>query len=438
MTGKPLRPCVVYPGLGHTADEQICLMATFDREPPDLWPEMYRDFAYPVSPNPGMAPRAGRQRDVPLKSCPERCFPEEQWIVPIPIEPKKALKPKKKRQDEPDPPGPKLDDCGRVVHFCGAEVDRLAEAVNKKRKAWERKVRSTKGCAEFQEIMAHIKRRKNREKDPDRESIRSCDISTWQSRRSYNYYAQSMKSASTASTRQTFHSDQRPSKQVISSYLDPGRAPNPLGTPSRAPEPVPVPRPGSDWPRLSTTTPASANKSTDIETPAGVAKSTVSSGPQKTAKNLVLETITEADEPLITNLAGLKINLSFASLRRASPSPRSVKSLRVPSVRAIPPAQPLTTLYSRRRQNWTDGVSDWLIAGRDESPIQPVIMLSLYFNSCDRLRANLIEQLHGSSPNYSSILAKPQTKAINVNDSELKQTKPGLPEDNDISQPSKT
>ncbi|KAJ7129072.1 hypothetical protein C8R46DRAFT_1331124 [Mycena filopes] len=186
--GKPRRPCVLLPPRERGGDLRVCLLATFDKKAPSKWPQIHRDFAHPVVPNPGIPSfllKDDRNPDLPLDTYPSSYFEPTQWVVAIAMQPRgKAARLPKWRRSRP-------------VHFCDEAVYALQESCLQKKTQWERNVEARKEIpGEYFKELQMTKVSSNNEFGVDENmSYRSSNMQSIQTS-----YTQSIRSTDTTST----------------------------------------------------------------------------------------------------------------------------------------------------------------------------------------------------------------------------------------------
>ncbi|KAJ6484445.1 hypothetical protein C8R47DRAFT_1321520 [Mycena vitilis] len=291
--GKSHRPCVILPARRHMEGEgepgdagKICLMGTFEGADPDTLPSMYRDFVVPVYPNPGLDPSIPSVQSTPSWVC-----EKSQWIIALPMEPKAGL--------SEDLPQWSSKDMNRGAKFDKEALKVITVLCYKKNKEWERRSSQRSFVREAYQEIRDSKKRKHAARD-------TTELDHQPRSRSQSLYSPS----SSPFTVKLFGI--RPSNSLVTREIILAPKAGPARTLASE----------SEWPELPS-----------IRPPA-------------------LTTITESEEAdsMMMRLKTLALKPSFSSLRRSLHSPRSVKSLRVPSVRAIPPPQPITE--EPRLDNW--------------------------------------------------------------------------------------
>ncbi|KAJ6505858.1 hypothetical protein C8R47DRAFT_1192474 [Mycena vitilis] len=371
--GKP-RPCVVLPSVNDDpTPTDICLMATFESGDPTSYPQIFRDFILPVFPHDPDSPTNAKDQcfQPTLHSCPEWSYAPKQWLIAIPVE------------FDGDRDLTQLESWDANTHFCDETMDVLQEAIEQKRRDWDAKVEVDPeiGSRYYAEMMESERNRppsmggrnsyrskNSRQSKGSKYTYQSqASMETFQSQKSTNSLSLGGKvsKAGATLTRNLFGRKQKQSDtisnqhhplsaslnrfsalQQITETAEPQLPATPtdsgISLHSRARQQRASPAPQTD-PRGRKVSNVVHTRPSSLSTPKRASQ-------QSRMSNIGQATLALGPDPdqsttLAQQLSGLRIRKkssfsSLISLRRAPPSPRSATpSVRVPSVRGIPPAQ---------------------------------------------------------------------------------------------------
>ncbi|KAJ7637289.1 hypothetical protein DFH06DRAFT_1433346 [Mycena polygramma] len=359
-TGKPgCRPCVLLPSNRTDVSRKICLMATFDKDDLSKFALIYKEFIIPVFPHDARDPDDEAKYRPQLKVSPFWDEPK-QWLVAIPTKPKMG-------------DSAELTTWGsNKTHFCNDMLSALNTACWRRRARWEEMVVEDESLplAFFADMEASGRSGNSYQSNTSRaRSLIDGVLSfgkkkTTQDRRSssawHRFSALEEVSETAEPTTGLFAKNLTPPATQPTRPVNATLPPSPLDSQrpkvassqaQSSPVLVTALSPNSqhaDVQAQPSQTPAAVRLSDSHQRPRGSNKANTNQYQPLTLPTPVLDTVTDVNATLVTQFSNLAIRKknslsSLLSLRRLPPSPRSATpSVRVPSVRAIPPAQPIT------------------------------------------------------------------------------------------------
>ncbi|KAJ7466700.1 hypothetical protein B0H11DRAFT_1814194 [Mycena galericulata] len=304
ITGKAKRPCVVLSDEGNPDEAgKICIMGTFEGTDAGNLPSMYRDFAVPVLPNRGI-----KSSPPPIHSCPVWNL-DYQWIIALPIDTKSGPSQDLERW--------RSDKMPRGAHLGPKALEDLEQICLQKSQDWEERSWDKSFVKKaYREI---VRKRKLNPTIRSRENtVLSSDLPS--SINGYQPFRLGPPAGSGSIT--------QPIRRLADDLATTQNGEPVNGEPSFS---------DAGWPalpqRIVSGPPSQiSNKSRATKEVSLIeAKSVPSDSVEKTTKQMSKLKLTSLRSPL-------------SLLRKSSPSPRSISSNRVPSLRAVPCDPPISEI----------------------------------------------------------------------------------------------